>query len=87
MLGVLAAGIAGQGRIGEAATLLDEARSSNPEYRDSILLELEAVVRWIAGDFPISERVAADAAGMGRHRDTAAGIRTGVRRDVGTRGG
>jgi DNA-binding CsgD family transcriptional regulator len=62
VLGVLAAGIAGQGRIGEAATLLDEARSSNPDYRDSILLELEAVVRWIAGDFPISERVAADAA-------------------------
>jgi tetratricopeptide (TPR) repeat protein len=62
VLGVLAAGIAGQGRTAEATALLEEARSSNPEYRDSILLELDALVRWIAGDFPASARVAADAA-------------------------
>jgi hypothetical protein len=61
VLGVLAAGIAGQGRTAEATVLLDEARSSNPAYRDSILPELEALVRWIAGEFPISARVAADA--------------------------
>ncbi len=61
VLGVLAAGVAGQGRADEAVALLEEARSANPEYRDSILLELEALVRWIAGDFPASAALAADA--------------------------
>jgi DNA-binding CsgD family transcriptional regulator/tetratricopeptide (TPR) repeat protein len=62
VLGVLAAGIAGQGRGAEAIALLKEARSANPEYRDSILLELEALVRWIAGDFKASMGAAAEAA-------------------------
>jgi DNA-binding CsgD family transcriptional regulator/tetratricopeptide (TPR) repeat protein len=62
VLGVLAAGIAGQGRAAEAVALLDEARSANPEYRDSVLLELEALVRWIAGDFRPSMTAARDAA-------------------------
>lgn len=62
VLGVLAAGVAGQGRAAEALALLDEARSANPEYRESILLELEALVRWIAGDFRASATAAGDAA-------------------------
>jgi DNA-binding CsgD family transcriptional regulator/tetratricopeptide (TPR) repeat protein len=61
-LGVLAAGVAGQGRAAEAIELIEEARSANPSYRDSILLELEALVRWIAGDFPGSMTAASDAA-------------------------
>ncbi len=62
VLGVLAAGIAGQGRAAEATALLEEARSANPAYRDSILLELTAIVRWIAGDFRTSMTIATDAA-------------------------
>ena len=62
VLGVLAAGIAGQGRAGECAALFEEARASNPAYRDTILLELETLVRWTAGDFKASMRLAAEAA-------------------------
>lgn len=51
VLGVLAAGVAGQGRAAETAAMFEEARSLNQAYRDSILVELEALVGWIAGDF------------------------------------
>jgi DNA-binding CsgD family transcriptional regulator/DNA-binding IscR family transcriptional regulator len=52
VLGGLAAGLALQGRVAETAALFEEAKSANPAYRDSILVELEALVGWIAGDFP-----------------------------------
>ena len=61
VLGVLAAGIAGQGRATDALALIEEARSSNPDYRDSILVELEAMVRWLAGDFPAAFAATRDA--------------------------
>jgi DNA-binding CsgD family transcriptional regulator len=54
VLGGLAAGLALQGRVDETAPLFEEAKGANPAYRDSILVELEALVRWIAGDFPAS---------------------------------
>ena len=54
VLGGLAAGLAMQGRMDETAAMFEEARAANPAYRDSILVELEAMVRWIAGDFPAS---------------------------------
>ena len=54
VLGGLAAGLAMQGRPGETAALFEEAKAANPAYRDSILVELEALVRWMAGDFPAS---------------------------------
>jgi DNA-binding NarL/FixJ family response regulator len=61
VLGVLAAGIAGQGRAAECPALFEEAKVANPAYRDSILLELEALARWIAGDFEASRTLAGDA--------------------------
>ena len=54
VLGGLAAGLAEQGRVAETAALFEEAKAANPAYRDSILVELEALVRWIAGDFAAS---------------------------------
>jgi DNA-binding CsgD family transcriptional regulator len=39
-----------QGRIAEAADLVEQAKSSSPAYRDSILVELECCVAWLAGD-------------------------------------
>jgi len=62
VLGVLAAGIAAQGRAAESAALFEEARSSNPGYRDSILVELDALARWLAGDFSAAMAMASDAA-------------------------
>jgi DNA-binding CsgD family transcriptional regulator len=51
-LGVLAAGLALQGRVAESRAVFEEARMLNPAYRESILVELETLVGWIAGDFP-----------------------------------
>ena len=51
VLGGLALGLALQGRVAETAAPLEEAKAANPAYRDSILVELEAAVNWIAGDF------------------------------------
>ena len=51
VLAGIALGLALQGRVAETGALLDEARAANPAYRDSILVELEATVRWLAGDF------------------------------------
>jgi DNA-binding CsgD family transcriptional regulator len=48
----LATCLALQGRIGEALTLLEEAKTANPGWRESILPEWEAIVHWFAGDFP-----------------------------------
>jgi ATP/maltotriose-dependent transcriptional regulator MalT len=52
VLGGVAIGLALQGRADETPVLFDEAKAANPAYRESILVELEAAVRWIAGDFP-----------------------------------
>ena len=60
VLGGLAAGLALQGRVDETAAIFEEAKAANPAYRDSILVELEALVRWIAGDFPASLGAARD---------------------------
>lgn len=51
VLGGLAIGLALQGRSGETAPLFEEAKAANPAYRDSILVEVEALVRFHAGDF------------------------------------
>ena len=51
VLGGLAAGLALQGRVAETAPIFEEAKRANPAYRDSILVELESLVHWIAGDF------------------------------------
>jgi hypothetical protein len=51
VLAGIALGLALQGRVGETGALLEEARAANPAYRESILVELETTVRWLAGDF------------------------------------
>jgi DNA-binding CsgD family transcriptional regulator len=50
VLGTLAGVLACQGRIAEAADLVEQAKSSSPAYRDSVLVELECYVAWLAGD-------------------------------------
>ena len=61
VLGGLALGFALQGRVAEAAGVLDEAKAANPAYRETIVVELECVVRWIAGDFAAALELARDA--------------------------
>jgi hypothetical protein len=51
VLGGLALGLALQGRVAETEGLFAEAKAANPAYRESILVELQTLVRWIAGDF------------------------------------
>jgi DNA-binding CsgD family transcriptional regulator len=62
VLGGLALGLALQGRVAEAAPLFEEAKAADPAYRDSILVEVEATVRWLAGDFIAALELARDAA-------------------------
>lgn len=61
VLGGLALGVTLQGRPAESTALFEEAKAANPAYRDSILVELEALVRWIAGDFAGSLAAAREA--------------------------
>lgn len=61
VLGGLALGLTLQGRPAESSALFEEAKAANPAYRDSILVELEALVRWIAGDFAGSLAAAREA--------------------------
>ena len=83
VLGGLALGLALQGRVAETAAPLEEAKAANPAYRDSILVELEAAVNWIAGDFNAAlalarEGAAWQAGGDGpaaSHRDGPGGAR------------
>ena len=51
VLAGIALGLALQGRVGETAPLFEEAKAANPAFRESILIELEASVSWLAGDF------------------------------------
>ena len=60
-LGVLAAGLALQGRVSETTALFEEARALNPAYRESILIELETLVAWIGGWFPSAVTMASEA--------------------------
>jgi tetratricopeptide (TPR) repeat protein len=39
------------GRASEALAVLDEAKSGNPDYRDTILVEQEVQTRWWAGNY------------------------------------
>jgi len=61
VLGGLGLGLTLQGRPAESTALFEEAKAANPAYRDSILVELEALVRWIAGDFAGSLAAAREA--------------------------
>ena len=61
VLGGQALGLALQGRIADAPRLIEEAKIANPAYRDGILVELEGLVRWLAGDFPAAVALAHEA--------------------------
>jgi DNA-binding CsgD family transcriptional regulator len=61
-LGLLAAAVTLQGRSGESGPLFEQARSLNPAFRDTILVELEAFAYWMAGDFASAVAAAREAA-------------------------
>jgi len=61
VLGGLALGLSMQGRAAETPSLFEEAKAANPAYRDSILVEVEALVRFHAGDFTGSLAAAREA--------------------------
>jgi DNA-binding NarL/FixJ family response regulator/tetratricopeptide (TPR) repeat protein len=61
VLAGIALGLALQGRATETAPLFEEAKAANPAYRESILVELEATVSWLAGDFPAAVALAHEA--------------------------
>jgi DNA-binding CsgD family transcriptional regulator len=48
---LLACNLALSGRVPDAVTLIEHARARNPAYSESMLLESDALIRWIAGDF------------------------------------
>jgi phenylacetate-CoA ligase len=50
-LSLLAAAVTLQGRSAESAALFEQARSANPAFRDTILIELETFAHWVAGEF------------------------------------
>lgn len=43
-----------QGRFGAASTLLAEARTRDTAFRETLLLEIEAYIAWLAGDYRTS---------------------------------
>jgi DNA-binding CsgD family transcriptional regulator len=61
-LGGLACTLAMSGRVGEALLALDEAKGVNSEWRDNLLLEWQAMIRWLAGDFPAAVASAEESA-------------------------
>jgi DNA-binding CsgD family transcriptional regulator len=88
VLAGIALGLALQGRVAETGALFEEAKAANPAYRESILVELEATVRWIAGDFAaavalVDEAVAWQPTAMPRRRaiGMAIGALAAIERD------
>jgi DNA-binding CsgD family transcriptional regulator len=84
----LALTLALEGRIGETYSMLVEAKRVNPDWRESLLLEYEILVHWLAGDFESAlsqgrESVGWNASGMSRRRAVGmtfavlAGVETG----------
>lgn len=58
-----------EGRTADARVLLDRAREQNPSYRDTVLLEMEALTLWLAGEYP---------RGLDAAREAVAWVPTGV---------
>jgi DNA-binding CsgD family transcriptional regulator len=61
-LGNLAVTRAAQGRVEEAFPLFEEARTVNPNWRESLFPEWEAIIHWFAGNFPAALASAQEAA-------------------------
>jgi DNA-binding CsgD family transcriptional regulator/tetratricopeptide (TPR) repeat protein len=65
-----------QGRIDEMEPFLNDAKAVNPCWQEGCILEFEAVVRWLSGDFEATlecarESVAWNPGGMSRRRGFA----------------
>jgi DNA-binding NarL/FixJ family response regulator len=72
-LSLLACSLALEGRIQEAFPLLAQAKAGNPAYSESMFLESETLINWLAGDYTGAGRSAAEAVaqrptGMSRRR-------------------
>jgi DNA-binding CsgD family transcriptional regulator/tetratricopeptide (TPR) repeat protein len=51
-LGLLACSFSMEGRSKEALQVLEEARSTNPEFSRTVLPDWSALILWMAGDYP-----------------------------------
>ncbi len=81
VLSLLAAQLGLQGRTGESGPLFEQARSLNPAFRDAIVVELEAFVHWMAGDFTAAVAAARETVAWvpgGASRRRALGIACGA---------
>jgi tetratricopeptide (TPR) repeat protein len=78
-LSLLASELTLQGRGAEAGPLFEQARSLNPAFRDTILIELEAFVHWMSGDFTAAVATAQELAAwvLGGARRRALGLTCG----------
>jgi DNA-binding CsgD family transcriptional regulator/tetratricopeptide (TPR) repeat protein len=78
-LSLLAAAAALQGRSAESAALFEQARSANPAFRETILIELETFVHWMAGEFTSAVATARELAAwvIGGPRRRALGLACG----------
>ena len=73
-----------QGRIDEIEPLLADAKVVHPSWQEGSILEFEAVLRWVAGDFESTLRVRPGLDGLERQREEpAAWVRHGLRGDGG----
>jgi DNA-binding CsgD family transcriptional regulator len=61
-LGNLAVSLAVQGRVEEALRLFEQAKTVNPDWRETLFPEWEAIIHWFAGDFSAALASADDAA-------------------------
>jgi DNA-binding CsgD family transcriptional regulator len=75
-LSLLGAVVTQQGRGAESAALFEQARSANPAFRDTIVVELETFVHWMAGDFTAAVATAREVAAwvVGGPRRRAIGL-------------
>ena len=70
-LSLLACSLAFQGRLDEGRAALQEAREACPDWQETPLRHWEAMLQWLAGEFPASmstleEEIARNPAGIGR---------------------
>ncbi len=86
-LASLALSLGVEGRFAESAPLLEEAKSVTPAWRETMLLEQDTTIRWLAGDFPAAvasgrEAVAQNPTGS-RRRSIAMAIAAAAAADTG----
>lgn len=87
-LSALALVLALQGRIPEAASLLEEARRIYPKFVEVVVLEWSAMVSWFAGDFPAvirytDQALAENPGGLSRRRGYALPFAAGAAVETG----